>query len=88
MLLAVSGSLTVLGVVEAFLPSWLDHGIALVLCLMTIVLVTVWALQTLARPRITRAVRSRLARHCDSCGYNLTGNASGVCPECGNKVGL
>ena len=23
--------------------------------------------------------------HC-ACGYNLTGNVSGVCPECGNKV--
>ncbi len=23
--------------------------------------------------------------HC-RCGYNLTGNASGVCPECGIKV--
>jgi hypothetical protein len=23
---------------------------------------------------------------CDSCGYNLTGNVSGVCPECGTPV--
>jgi hypothetical protein len=23
------------------------------------------------------------ALHCDCCGYNLTGNESGVCPECG-----
>ena len=23
--------------------------------------------------------------HCRSCGYNLTGNVSGVCPECGVK---
>lgn len=22
--------------------------------------------------------------HCDSCGYNLTGNISGICPECGS----
>jgi hypothetical protein len=20
---------------------------------------------------------------CDQCGYNLSGNASGICPECG-----
>ncbi|HNQ21848.1 MAG TPA: hypothetical protein PKK06_02015 [Phycisphaerae bacterium] len=27
---------------------------------------------------------SRVApRHCKGCGYNLTGNVSGVCPECG-----
>jgi len=24
--------------------------------------------------------------HCRTCGYNLTGNVSGVCPECGAKV--
>lgn len=25
--------------------------------------------------------------HCRGCGYNLTGNVSGVCPECGEPVG-
>jgi hypothetical protein len=25
--------------------------------------------------------------HCQSCGYNLTGNVSGKCPECGTGVG-
>jgi hypothetical protein len=24
--------------------------------------------------------------HCQACGYNLTGNVSGVCPECGGVV--
>ena len=24
---------------------------------------------------------------CLTCGYNLTGNVSGVCPECGEKIG-
>ncbi len=23
---------------------------------------------------------------CQQCGYNLTGNTSGTCPECGTKV--
>ncbi len=26
------------------------------------------------------------AGHCRSCRYDLTGNVSGVCPECGNEV--
>lgn len=26
--------------------------------------------------------------HCSSCAYNLAGNASGVCPECGGPIGV
>jgi hypothetical protein len=26
------------------------------------------------------------AGHCQTCGYDLTGNESGVCPECGSEV--
>ncbi len=26
------------------------------------------------------------AGHCGRCGYNLTGNVSGVCPECGTEA--
>jgi hypothetical protein len=25
-------------------------------------------------------------RRCSTCAYNLTGNASGVCPECGIAI--
>ena len=34
-------------------------------------------------------LRLRLREHpdnCSSCAYNLTGNVSGVCPECGTKI--
>ena len=24
--------------------------------------------------------------HCQKCGYDLTGNVSGVCPECGTPI--
>ncbi|HWE95004.1 MAG TPA: hypothetical protein VG269_13645 [Tepidisphaeraceae bacterium] len=24
--------------------------------------------------------------HCKFCGYDLTGNVSGACPECGRKI--
>ena len=30
--------------------------------------------------------RRRPPGHCQSCGYDLTGNESGVCPECGTKI--
>lgn len=33
-------------------------------------------------------IRRRALAHgfCNSCGYNLTGNLSGICPECGKPV--
>jgi hypothetical protein len=30
--------------------------------------------------------RRRLPGHCRRCGYNLTGNVSGRCPECGTRL--
>ena len=30
--------------------------------------------------------RQRKRLHCDRCGYSLIGNASGICPECGQPV--
>jgi hypothetical protein len=40
---------------------------------------------------VTAIVWSRHRRrirpgHCQKCGYNLTGNVSGLCPECGKKI--
>lgn len=31
-----------------------------------------------------RETRRPFPNHCHQCGYNLTGNASGRCPECGS----
>ncbi len=39
----------------------------------------------LARPSI-REWRRRSAGLCGGCGYDLTGNTSGRCPECGEKA--
>jgi len=30
--------------------------------------------------------RHQLTPHCHECGYDLTGNESGVCPECGRAI--
>lgn len=35
---------------------------------------------------IVRSTRQRRKNCCDKCGYNLTGNQSGVCPECGRPI--
>ena len=41
-----------------------------------------------AKPGFRRLRRRRRRKRglCLSCGYNLTGNTSGVCPECAAKV--
>ena len=33
-----------------------------------------------------RANQRRRRGHCRKCGYDLTGNVSGVCPECGGAT--
>jgi hypothetical protein len=33
-----------------------------------------------------RVAKRRNIGHCRHCGYNLTGNTSGVCPECGTPT--
>jgi hypothetical protein len=32
------------------------------------------------------ATHRRMPNVCDGCGYNLTGNESGTCPECGKTI--
>ena len=34
----------------------------------------------------SRRQRHRATGRCTACGYNLTGNISGICPECGTPV--
>lgn len=47
-------------------------------------LVAMYPLFTLGRTYL--GARRELDRHCENCHYNLTGNTSGVCPECGTQV--
>jgi hypothetical protein len=44
------------------------------------------AVPLLRASRALAATRSRRRGHCAACGYNLTGNVSGVCPECGAPI--
>ena len=59
--------------VFVFFPLWLLGGGAVIL------LVSVSVLRR-------RMEEHLLPGHCKECGYNLTGNVSGVCPECGTEV--
>lgn len=37
--------------------------------------------------RYSRLLRRRIEGICMTCGYDLTGNVSGTCPECGTRTG-
>ena len=51
-------------------------------CLVTVALVASCRFATVLRPRWD-ARRRHPEGHCQACGYDLTGNVSGTCPECG-----
>ena len=42
--------------------------------------------QAIVVVRALRRRRRRRAHECLACGYDLTGNVSGVCPECGRAI--
>jgi len=52
------------------LPLWIPPALAAA--------VTVWLFVSVRRKRTPVG--------CGNCGYNLRGNISGICPECGNPV--
>jgi len=54
-------------------PAWLPPA-----------LLTTWS-WFLVRPFMRKRKRRRY-NLCLHCGYNLTGNTSGVCPECGKRI--
>jgi hypothetical protein len=55
------------------------RGMFIFLPLAVLLAIPVAILWRLDRPRI-------LPGHCTTCGYDLTGNESGRCPECGKSV--
>ena len=53
--------------------------------LLTAVAPVLWIALWIAR-RLAAWATMRAVGCCHHCGYNLTGNTSGVCPECGTPV--
>jgi hypothetical protein len=56
------------------LMSWFHAGVAMVLLSAPLPLI--------------RRRRAAITGHCEQCGYDLTGNQSGICPECGTPTPL
>jgi hypothetical protein len=55
----------------------------------SVVAITIYGLLTRyfhPRKNILRRYRRKKKGLCLTCGYNLTGNVSGICPECGEKI--
>jgi hypothetical protein len=63
--------------VQVALPLW---ALAVVLGLIPVVSLLRWRVRS--RVQQWRTIRGR----CLSCGYNLTGNTTGICPECGTTI--
>jgi hypothetical protein len=59
---------------DAFIPIWL---IAIPSALLPVILIFL---------KRIRRVRRKHGCHCLGCSYDLTGNTSGTCPECGNPI--
>lgn len=80
-----------LSVLGAYIPRQiLSSGSAIGLALllsMTNAILTVRQRRRWRRRILERRRADRLSRGlCPRCGYNLTGNVSGVCPECGERI--
>jgi hypothetical protein len=66
------------------LPEWLKatFSAAWLLAISGSVLIA----RVVALQRLTSTMVRRDRNQCLSCGYDLTANASGVCPECGKTT--
>ena len=64
-------------------PVWMPYGRGRSLVLPLWIPFLLVAFPTI---HLWRADRPIPPGHCQKCGYNHTGNISGVCPECGEKM--
>ena len=70
------------------LDPWLGSELATFMALVTLVMAPATSaivVHNLIAGPLRRPHRRRLG-HCINCGHSLTGNVSGVCPECGTAV--
>ena len=89
-LLAVPVIVFVLSFVPGITDRSLISTVLRLMLLLSVAFLFICALAWLSRRSIQRSLWRKLAARgipcCMHCGYNLTGNVSGVCPECGEQI--
>lgn len=63
-----------------------EISIPAVLCLVAVFLLFKYPLTEERAYEVKALLAARVPTACKSCGYDLTGNTSGVCPECGRPT--
>jgi hypothetical protein len=62
------------------------HGVFLLIAFLWIELAAVQAARILQRRRLAMKLERAQSNQCVQCGYDLTANVSGRCPECGTAI--
>ena len=69
------------------MPTIRMSGVRFQILVVVAVLLAYPIIAVVAGRRLSRRRRMRASRGlCETCGYDLTGNESGVCPECGDSM--
>jgi hypothetical protein len=61
-------------------------SLSLMVVIVALLAIGLWIETPPTRERLRKLMTEEQDRYCQSCGYNLTGNVSGVCPECGESI--
>ena len=85
-LLTAMSCLLIVGIIGALWYALNGLAIALSIIFIWIMVATMPAV-ILFRRQWDREQRAK-NNQCIDCGYNLAGNRSGVCPECGRKIAM
>ena len=85
-ILAVAGALFAAVTVAKLRPSSVGEFLLMVVIVQVPFVIVWWAHLLGIKVLEFRRKRRRLANQCTHCEYDLSGNVSGVCPECGTPI--
>lgn len=80
------GAVALLAVAGSFLADTVFVPLVLLLVFVLFLWFYPWRCPACGKWQTRRAFRRQRLGRCVHCDYDLTGNVSGVCPECGEKI--